>query len=575
MKEKYAYELDRILEFAVQQTDSAGKIVVDGEIDCKDSGWLVLAAVIRLKFKNQFPINYPLESIIEKWTFASVDVDDQRSAWTTFALLYAMYISGGKDGFFYQALSSDTADALDRFVMQIDMQFLYDASRNYQVAAGLINTLRLRFGYIVNAESLPEDNIKVMIDAYLGDGFFNDDDNRGSGLDRRIDAYSAEIIGLLLHYDEINNWQSPWHNQIVTIVNDFCASNIYLIDSHGEYAKWGRSLRGEAEAKKLFIWEFAEKNNLVANPGDGVAACSAQLNFFLENGIGADGQVFRDKAGNRGTWDEYTTHVQAQGYGAYGIAMALYFASADDDKAKSLPSQTESYVRYLPGPQIICANDCQSILHCIIPGANRLTKLMYLWHNRITGENDVSVDMSPKFMPLPYFGKMLPAPYADPRIPFLPLLITTKNELLVPRNLNSDALKIDVTGNQTIRCKQNFAYSKPKDFEPVAPFELTSILEVSPTVLAYEFEFQLAPETDIQGCIYFYYGEGTVKTMGDHAKIDKNQICLNYEFSGNNVTWEQLSCAPSVYGAETAALRASFPITNGSKINYRMHWGCK
>ena len=30
------------------------------------------------------------------------------------------------------------------------------------------------------------------------------------------------------------------------------------------------------------------------------------------------------------------------------------------------------------------------------------------WHNRITGENDVEVDVSAKFMPLPYFGFCAP-----------------------------------------------------------------------------------------------------------------------------------------------------------------------
>jgi hypothetical protein len=56
----------------------------------------------------------------------------------------------------------------------------------------------------------------------------------------------------------------------------------------------------------------------------------------------------------------------------------------------------EDYVRCLRGPRIACANHAATGVHCVIPLSNRLTKLMYLWHNRITGENDVSVDMSRK-----------------------------------------------------------------------------------------------------------------------------------------------------------------------------------
>ncbi len=570
LQDKYIYELDRVLEFAVKHTDEYGRMVVDGEIDCKDSGWLVLAAVIRLKYNGEGGINYPLESVVDKWTFASVDVDDRRSAWTTFALLYSIFLSGGKDGFFYRSLSDTTAVRLDRFIMQVDMQFLYDASRNYQVAAGIINTLRLQFGYISDTDIPPEDNIKVMLDAYLGNGFFNDDDNRGSGADRRIDAYSAEIIGLLLHYDEINQWNSKWHERIQEIVRDFSVSNLHLIDSNGEYAKWGRSLRGEAEAKKLFIWEYAENHELVASVGDGVAACLAQLGFFRENGIGTDGQIFRDKGGNFGIWDEYTTHVQAQGYGAYGLAMALHYAGKETLAASGLPAKSESYVRYLAGPQIVCANDHMTGMHCIIPLSNRLTKLMYLWHNRITGENDVSVDMSPKFMPIPYFGKQLAAPYADSRIPFLPLLEDQDGKLLVPRNLNPE-IQFDTETIGRVRCIQHFAYCYAAEFEKATSLELISTLMVTSNALEYSFELTGAIQ-EFPGSIYFYIGDGDADISGSTACVQKKGTLFSYCFYGVDVDWSRVECGPSIYGGNTKAICAKFPVFSGLCFNYKFSW---
>ena len=41
-KRHYLALLDRALLFAARHTDPAGRMTVDGEIDCKDSGWLVL-----------------------------------------------------------------------------------------------------------------------------------------------------------------------------------------------------------------------------------------------------------------------------------------------------------------------------------------------------------------------------------------------------------------------------------------------------------------------------------------------------------------------------------------------------
>ena len=38
----YRNELDRALLFAAKHTDSSGRMIVEGEIDTKDYGWLVL-----------------------------------------------------------------------------------------------------------------------------------------------------------------------------------------------------------------------------------------------------------------------------------------------------------------------------------------------------------------------------------------------------------------------------------------------------------------------------------------------------------------------------------------------------
>ena len=51
----YLEELDRSLLFAAAHTDSAGRMVVDGEIDTKDSGWLVLGGVIRGREAHDHP----------------------------------------------------------------------------------------------------------------------------------------------------------------------------------------------------------------------------------------------------------------------------------------------------------------------------------------------------------------------------------------------------------------------------------------------------------------------------------------------------------------------------------------
>ncbi|MBR0458796.1 MAG: hypothetical protein IJJ26_06140 [Victivallales bacterium] len=428
-QEIYLHALDQALVFVARHTDQDGRMVVDGEIDTKDSGWFILGAVIRATLAGWSLDGLDLKDLTRRWTLATVRVDDTKSAWSTFALLYSQFLAPRE----FPALFSDSERAeLKRFFRQIDMRFLLEASRNYHVAAAFIDTLRLRFGYISQLTVNPNDCIQYMLDGYLGNGFFNDDDGRGDRNDRRIDAYSAEILGLLLHYDEIHEWSSPFHNRIFQLLQEACDNDIYLIDQDGEFAKWGRSLRGEAEVKKIFLWEVAQTHHLTQY---GETAAQALFAFFQKTGLRQDGKIGRDKAFDQGIWDEYTTHVQAQGYGVYGLALAAKFATGEH-VAPPLPAALEDYVRTLPGPQITVSNSATTGLHYIIPEANRLTKNMFFWHNRITGENDVEVDVSSKFMPMPYIGHKCPAPYSGAVLPFLPMLRLSNGKLLVPRNLS-------------------------------------------------------------------------------------------------------------------------------------------
>ena len=188
--------LDRALLFAARNTDPQGRMAAEGEIDCKDPGWMVFGAVIRIALYGDKLETVSLGEICRRWTLAAIRVDDTRSAWTTFALLLAMDVSGGVGGFFHSLFSADEQKELRKFFLQIDIGELLAASRNYHIAAAVIDTLRCRFGYLDKPVSDPVADIQYMFDGYLGDGFFNDDDGRGSRDDRRIDAYSGEIIGL-------------------------------------------------------------------------------------------------------------------------------------------------------------------------------------------------------------------------------------------------------------------------------------------------------------------------------------------------------------------------------------------
>lgn len=509
----YLTPLDRALRYAAAHTDSAGRMVVDGEIDTKDSGWLVLGAVIRGMEAGWDMPETDLKSCCRLWTLASVRVDDPRSAWTTFALLYALFLSGGTGGAYASLFSESEWREFSRFITSLNIRYLKEASKNYCVAAAFIETLQVRFGFKSSPEETPAAFIRSMLDAYLGHGFFNDDDSRGSRSDRRIDAYSAEIIGLLLHYDEIHNFQSEFHGEIIAILRDFCETAIHLIDADGEMAKWGRSLRGEAEIKKAFLWEFAARHGLFDRPLCESAARKL-TGFFLSRGMGADGRIFRDKGGDRGTWDEYTTHVQAQGYGVYGLAFALRFATGCDTSAP-LPSERQSEIRFIPGPDLICANDAATGIHYIVPLANRMTKNMYFWHNRITGENDVEVDVSTKFMPLPYFGHKIPTPYSGPEIPFLPML-KTPGGLLIPRNLEeSNAPEIR---ENAVSVRQAFRFCRRNEYTPANELRMHVSLCCGTDSLHYEFEFE-GTFPDASELVIYSFGTADEQIeLTDHAQ---------------------------------------------------------
>ena len=547
--------LDRALKFAADHTDEQGRMVVDSEIDCKDSGWLVLGGVIRGMEAGWTVGEMELKRYCRLWTLASVRVEDRRSAWTTFALLYAVFLSGGEKGTFASLFSPGEQEEFSRFIRQLDMRYLREASRNYCVAAALIDVMRLRFHFIEKTEINPDAYIGQMMEAYLGDGFFNDDDSRGSRGDRRIDAYSAEIIGLLLHYDELFEFRSVWHDRILMILKEFCGSGRFLIDRDGELAKWGRSLRGEAEIKKVFLWEFASKWNLL-DASEAEGAEEKLTSFFRLCGISPGGQVFRDKGGNRGIWDEYTTHVQAQGYGVYGLAMALRFASASHDVRLPVPAERESFLHYLQGAGIVCANSCRSGIHYVVPLKNRMTKNMFFWHNRITGENDVTVDVSSKFLPVPYFGRKIPAPYSGPELPFLPVLQLKEGGGLMPRNLVVSETTPEVSEGE-IRCRQKFHFCRRAEYEPAVDFTADALLVCHCDAVRYEFVFSgTAPEGSSLAFTFF--------RPADPAVVQE------IVFGIPEVTWRFSSGGASVYGPFTEAQTALAALCHS--VSYEVRW---
>lgn len=547
--------LDRALEFAAKHTDELGRMVVDSEIDCKDSGWLVLGGVIRGMEAGWQCGSVDLKRYCRLWTLASVRVDDRRSAWTTFALLYAVFLSGGRNGEFVSLFSPGEWEEFCCFIRQLDMRYLREASRNYCVAAALIDVMRLRFGLIEEAETDPDVYIGQMMAAYLGDGFFNDDDSRGSRGDRRIDAYSGEIIGLLLHYDELFEFRSDWHDRIMMVLKEFCISGRFLIDADGELAKWGRSLRGEAEIKKVFLWEAALKWNLLAG-GEAEGAVEKMTSFFQSCGISPEGQIFRDKGQNRGIWDEYTTHVQAQGYGIYGLAMALRFASISQEAKLPLLAERESFLHYLKGPGIVCANSCTSGIHYVVPLKNRMTKNMFFWHNRITGENDVTVDVSTKFMPLPYFGHKIPAPYSGPEIPFLPVIHLAGGEELVPRNLIVSETPPEVS-EEEIRCRQKFHFCRRAEYEPATELLADVLLICRCDGVKYEIRFSGDPP------------EGSRQIFSFFCPSDPS-VVEEIAFDVPDIKWSFSAGGASVYGP--VAWRNAASVNHCSFISYWVRW---
>ena len=325
------------------------------------------------------------------------------------------------------------------------------------------------------------------------------------------------------------------------ICRAFCRSGRYLIDADGEFAKWGRSLRGEAEVKKIFLWEFAETHHLTAQPGDGPAAASAQLDFFARYGIDETGMIGRDKAFNRGMRDEYTTQVQAQGYGIYGLAMALRFCPPEPPPDPApLPAAGESFVKYLPGPAIASAGDRRTGIHYVVPFANRMTKNMFFWHNRITGENDVEVDVSAKFMPLPYFGRKVPAPYAGPQLPFLPMLRTAAGILLIPRNLGEKEPRV-VGESGAFRNETEYFFCRMREYRPAVGLAFSATLTCRPAELEWEFRFRGE------------WPEGSSAELHLFEPLPECGIRVECELRGAEARWNTEECAPSIYGPATLA----------------------
>lgn len=554
MPKNYLKLLDRVLAFAARHTDEHGRIVIDGEIDCKDPGWLVLSAVIRGTEKGWYTGETDCRKYAKLWSLAAANVDDVRSAWTTFCLCYALFLTGGKTGVFYQSFTPSEQTLLDRFLTQLDFQFLRQASKNYQVAAGFIGELMVRLGYrkADDLDLAPEDSIALMLDGYLGDGFFNDDDTRGSNLDRRIDGYSAEIIGLLLHYDEITCGQSRHHQKIGEIVGDWCRSAAWITDDNGEFAKWGRSLRGEAEIKKCMIWEYAIGHGLVDDPGLARRAADLLTGFFTRFGLADDGRIYKDKGRNEGIWDEYTTNVQALGYGAYGLAMAWRFAAKIEVAPTPLPAETTDFVRYFEAPKIIAGNQAASKLAYVIPLSNRFTKPMFFWHNRLTGENDCYVDVSHKFMPMPYFGRLLPAPYSGPEVVFLPML-DISGKRLTPRNFAPGPTGVATTP-ESVTATQLFEFTPLAQYQSLSDFNVSAQLTARADGIFYQYRFGGKIPADAKIVVYFPIGRGEVAAAGQQARVNLGNTEITVSASCP-VVWQTVNGGKSIYGG-TARLLA-------------------
>ncbi len=571
----YELWLDKLLLYAGSVTDERGYVLPGGEKDEKDQGWLVLAGTIRGTRLGWDLQGTDLLTLTRRWSVAVADVSDPKSAWSTFALLYAFHLSGGLEGTLYSSYSAAENAIIGNFLRQIDIRFLREASKNYNVAAGFINALRVRYGFISAGETgkTPDEDVQVMLDGYIGDGFFNDDDTRGSGSDRRIDGYSAEIIGLLLHYDEIHGFASAHHDTIMRILREYVTANAYFVDAHGEYAKWGRSIRGGSDAKKAFLWEFAESHALVPEPGVGARVADCMFDFFLAQGVDrTTGRVYKDKGGNHGKWDEYTTSVQALGYAAYGLSMASRFCQRAERSTARLPSESEDYIRLFQKSQFIVANHLNSGIHYIVPLRNKLTKLMFLWHNRITGENDTYVDMTAKFMPLPYFGRELPAPYATEAYPFLPRLLVN-GETLFAKNVFDHAVETVEEASDCIAVRQRYGYCRHTSFENVDGLILEAETRYTAAGIAFTFTIPLMPP-NAQPQLSFYGGLGKMERKGNEVTVKNPAFAVRVLFD----TPLPFTCArkagePSCYGPETRPVVVSFaPNVDSFRLSCSVSW---
>ena len=181
---------------------------------------------------------------------------------------------------------------------------------------------------------------------------------------------------------------------------------------------------------------------------------------------------------------------------------------------------------------------------------------MFFWHNRITGENDVTVDVSAKFMPVPYFGRLIPAPYSGSEPPFLPEICLDGGERLVPRNLEvSD--EVPEIRERKIRCRQRFHFCRCAEYEPAADFYADALLICRCDGLRYEFRFSGTPPEKSRLAFPFFLPP-------DPA------LALEIRFDGVEAEWCSSVGGASVYGPSTQ--RKTAFVSFGSFIGYDVRW---
>ena len=156
---------------------------------------------------------------------------------------------------------------------------------------------------------------------------------------------------------------------------------------------------------------------------------------------------------------------------------------------------------------------------------------MFFWHNRITGENDVTVDVSAKFMPVPYFGHRFPAPYSGPVVPFLPIIRLSDGNILVPRNIDTN---FTVKQNCVIR---RFDFCRPAEYVPEYEISFDAAISCYSDKLKFKFVFinDLPEGSKLE--IYVFSGNS-----GKDFDVNFNRNCS---------TENKITSSASVYSACT------------------------